>query len=829
MCTKEEIQSFITSGKKSRENWITVAKKSWDEIKKRQSNGKLWAMSHGIRRKNFRYPAWYSIFKIRQGLVLSRAGIPLGKDTSQSGADSVGQVSAVLIERLAKNMAKSFDFFDVLSACRDDFLATNFSTARAYYEKTDIKERVKNRITPTPDPTNPESMFFADENGEEVLTDDIYQDDEGYFIYKNQVVDIENECIYLEHVNYDMILIDPDCKRYSRAKRLAFGNYYSPVQFKRIFGSKAASQLLAKRTENGDDDSKKEQRVVVWEYWDMYEKECYWYCEECEELLTPDGYYMPDPTEDEWVQPNGLYNLSGFFPCPKPLIMNNPTDEFWPVPEYYQLFEILEEIHTIFSRMMALTRAIRVRLLFDDGVDSLKSLINEASEGDAIGVPNLTQSLLTANGDITNVVQYLPIAACVEGLNNLSIELDKRLNMIYRLTGTSDMLQGIAQDQTQRTAAERQMTEKYALNQLSEPQKKMQEFVRDCYQLLTEMALNNFTDDSLERYIIPQTLQPKQQEMYQAALGLLKDDPKRFRIELETDSTIALNEQYDQAMRKELANVCTAALEHTAEIAASNPALARIELNLLKYLVQGFRQGKLFQNEITDAIDQVMEQMSQQEPAFDAAKAKNELEMAKAQTAHQLEEFKILSDGQLKQQEMAQNERLAGIKAQLESFKIQAASQQNEADNSMELQKLYADIQKSRESLAVEREKLMIEYQKIAGEKGLKEYQVMLEERFGTIDRQLMQAEASAKLQIAQSSEAEKLMTERRLQQQFELEQIMTGLEISNHIQDQQANQAQVQIQPTQPNPQKVKKSQKLALNDMGQVVGMENTEELSG
>src|SRR5262245_45657848 len=110
----EEAKAFITDARKAREPWLKMAEKSWGEIKKRQQNHRLWSITPNSLRRRSRYPAWYSIFKIRQPLLLSRIGIPIGKDTTQDGNDNVGATAAICLERLAINLARSFNFFDVL-------------------------------------------------------------------------------------------------------------------------------------------------------------------------------------------------------------------------------------------------------------------------------------------------------------------------------------------------------------------------------------------------------------------------------------------------------------------------------------------------------------------------------------------------------------------------------------------------------------------------------------------------------------------------------------------------------------------------------------------
>lgn len=830
--TVEEVKAFLADADKARQPWLTMAKRSWDELKKRQKNYRLWSVTPNSLRRRARYPAWYSIFKIRQPLLLSRIGIPIGKDMTQDGNDNIGATAAICLERLAVNLARSFDFFDVMAASRDDFLATCFGEVRAYYERDEVKERVKERLTAVK--TENGDVVFLDGAGKIVESDDIGQDDEGFFLELDKVVDVENERICLEPVLYSEIYVDPGVRRWKRAKRIAYAEYYSREEFKEIFGLKALQTIPDKddKQPGADEAYPKRQEIRVYEYWDFYEKKTYWLADNGSDFITPQGYYQPSPDADgdgDDEPLNGLYSLEGFFPSPPPLMNNQPTDEFWPVPEFYQLVEVFEDIHTLFSRMVVTTRAYRARLLFDNNVDGLQEALNEAAEGDSFGVPNLAQSLAAAGGSLDNVVQYLPTEGIIKSLEQLYVSLEQRLNVVYKLTGTSDLLQGLITDPTQRTLGERQMTEKYALNQIAEPQRKMQEFVRSSYQLLCEMALKNFKDASLDKYIIPQTLSPEHRQRYGAAIGMLKEDSKRFRIELETDSTIALNEEYDKQMRVELVNTLTSALQNTASVAETSPALVVPELHAMKYLVQGFRQGKMFQTEITQAIDNVIKAAEQATPAFNKDEAAAKLKAQELEINSRVEQFRIASAERLEAAKLAQAERFKALEAQLDSMKTQQESAQAYADLQLKYQELSAEIQQAREKLALDREALYIEAQKIADKRQADQIKAVLDEQVAATDAALATAAQRLEEQRVMLDEQEKYMTEERLQSEHDLNQLQTQMEIAAQFAESQnvetPPEPPVHLHIESPTPVKKQSKTKIEQDGLGNVTKLETME----
>lgn len=793
--TIEEAKAFIEDACKSRENWLNMANRSWDELKKLRKNGNLYSVSPNAIKRRARYPAWYSIFKIRQPLLLSRIGIPIGKDTTQDGNDNIGATAAICLERLAVSLAKTFDFFDVMCSARDDFLATCFGTVRGYYERDEIKETVKERIKPMQMPGS-KDIVFVDGAGMIIESDDIGQDDEGYFYEHDEVIDVENEKICLESPLYRHVYIDPDIRRWTRCKRLAFEETYSEREFKEIFGAKAFLDIPVPNNKNpgADEATPKRQCIKVYEYWDYYERKVYWWAENGIQFIEPRDYYLPDQDSDgdrsEFEELNGLYNLEKFFPTPTPLVMNQATDEFWPIPEYYQIVEMIENIHSIFSRMMALTKAIRVRLMFDNNVEGLQEALNEATEGDAFGVPNLAQSLASAGGTLDNVVQYIPVQALIEGLQQMYIALESALTHLFKVTGTSDLLQGLSTDNSGKTLGERQIEEKYATNQILEAQRKMAEFVRGSYQLMCEMALKNFKDASLDMYIMPQTLQPEHQERYRGALGMLKDNQKRFRIELETDSTIALNEEYDKQMRVELVNTLTAAIEKTAGVAQQSPALVAIDLHAMKFLIQGFRQGKMFQNEITQSIDNVIAMTKNAPPVFNkdeaAAKAKQEelqintqLEVQKLTLDAQTRQAELISNERLEIAKLQQDERVNQINAELEQFKLQSEQSFNFGQLQIQYEELKANIMQAQQELAAKRDELLVEMQKVTDKKEYESFKLGIDARVAEYEMQLGTAQQALETRFHMLDEQEKYATERRLQSEHQLQGMQAAMTLA--------------------------------------------------
>lgn len=834
----EEVKSFYEQAESYRKEWLETAEASWDEIKRSVTGGRAYA-GEGLLKKRKRYPAWWSAYKIRQSLVLSRVGIPIGRDTTEAGSDTIGATAALLKERLAKNLVKEFDFFDVLCAARDDALVTNFGQVRAYYERDEIKEPVKEYLQAVTLADGTQEL--VDTTGEPVRQPEVLEDDQGIFIYKKQVVDVEQERVCLEPLLFKDVRVDPKARRWNRVRRISFDTYYSKPEFIKWFGRQAFNDLAQCERARDSEAWEKAQTIKVVEYWDAYENEVVWWPEHGENLVTPKVSQLPGNNDGlEIEEQKGLYNLPKFFPCPPPLVINAPTDCFWPVPEYHQLRDLLEEIHLIFMRMFSIANGIRAKLLYDSNVPGLKEVIEGETDGDSFGVPNLAQALASVGGNLDRVVQYVNVEPLVRSLEVIYGQLEQRLNSFYRLSGTSDLLQGLEADRAKdRTLGESQMLEKHALNQLAELQHKMQEFVRASYELVTDVALRNFKDESLERYIIPATLSGTHKANYPAALQLLKEEDQRFRIELETDSTITINEQYDKAMRSELVEIMTNSIQRVAETAQTQPALFAIQLHALKFLIQGFRHGKMFQEEITQAIDNVIKEAEaaaeNAEPAFDKDQAELAFKERELQTKTQIESAKINTDAQLKTLEIQSQERieairlqqdaaLSNIQAQIDSFKVQSEAAKNQDQTALKLEEIKASIATAQQEIALKRDELLIEMQKAAGQQGIDEFRAMLEKQKQEFEATLAGRQQALEERLGMLDEQEKLLTEARLQQEHQLNKLSQKVDIISAVKELQKGPEipPITVNLEAPKPAKKKKTFNIKRDADGNLMSVE-------
>lgn len=786
--TLEDVKDFITDCEKKRENFLLVADRSWREIKRRNKKGRLVGGDdlNGRTRRWVNYPLWWTAFEIRKPITLSRLPIPKLKDTQSD--DPYGRTACIQGERLINGILKTFDALPVFCSGRDDFLVTDFGWNRAFYkcEIVQEEEKVRLEVIEQEPMEGPDGQImevppiFQTPDGERVV--EPLFDDLGPYILSGKMVDVEDEQVYLDHSLYSDLLVDPDARRWSQVKRLAYRYEYSYRDFKATFGQKALDKLV----QADIDEFKTGTPIVVYEYWDYYTREVKWLAENSDDFFQPKAMPGNDsPADLEFVKPkdkaeyadedradsSDIYGLSDFFPQAPPLLLNAPTDEFWPIPQYFQVMDILNDVHNIASRMFLLTRAIRVRFLYDSSVPELTSLAQESDEADGLGVANLSDALIAGKGTLATLVQYFPVEELIVGLDNMYKAFSQRLEMFYQATGLNDLIRGATSD-VEKTYGERQMEGKYAMNRMEPYQRQVQEWIKNSYQILMEMGLKNFSDKTLDEYIVPQTMDPEDKERYTASLELLKSNRRRrFRVDFETDATIHINQEYQKAQAIETANTITKMVEAIANSAEAMPEIVTTELKVAMHVVGELTDGKEFKDEILSDIQEVIDRITEKQQEEPPPDPEVELKKNAQMLDYQFKNIQLQADSQIKMATLQQKDRQDAIKTQLEQIRLQLEQGVSSAEIQIALTKVQAEIQQGAEALELKRAELMQIAQAEGGKSEMDAFALIIDERLKQRELQLregdQQIEATrAQLEARDNSLSlqERVATEQRLQ-----------------------------------------------------------------
>lgn len=394
--------------------------------------------------------------------------------------------------------------------------------------------------------------------------------------------------------------------------------YMTEQQLVERFGEKVAKKvpLDAKPGDKKNEDENPANRGVVYEIWDKPTKKVYWLAKSLSEFI------------DERDDPLGL---DQFFPCPRPLYATITNDSLVPVPDFALYQDQANELDTLAGRINGLVKSLQLKGVYDATQPELGRLFTEANNTQMIPVKNWAafaekQGLAGA----IDLVEILPIA---ETLKVAYEAMGQVKSQVYEITGISDIIRG--QTDAGETATAQQIKGQYASLRLRSMQGAVSQFAAELLQLKAQVICNKFDPMVVAQLACVQQLNPADQQYIGPAMELLfgarlqdpaaepdKNPLRDFRIDIEADSLVQLDEQAEKESRVEFLTAVGGFLEKAATVGAQAPQVVPLIMELLKFGVTGFKVGR----SIEGVFDQVADQLKQAPPQQDPEQMRQQIE-----------------------------------------------------------------------------------------------------------------------------------------------------------------------------------------------------------
>jgi hypothetical protein len=521
-------------------------------------------------------------------------------------------------------------------------------------------------------------------------------------------------------------------------------------------------------SDGGKEKTKKGRKVaLIWEIWDKNNKEV---------VFIADGFALaplervPDPL-----------NLIGFFPCPKPVYATVTNDCLVPVPDYVEYQDQAEELDNLAARIKALTDAIRVNGVYDASIPELKRILQEGADNRLVAVQKWGE--FSSKGGLEGAMDFIPLKDIVEALIKLQETFDVTKRRMDEITGISDIVRGQSSGAA-KTATEQRIKGQFATLRLEDRQAEIARFCRDILSIAAEIISEQFSPEILAEmtgmlaFITeelesdapplqpgqgpdgqpmppdPQMEQQRQQQIKQGAqkvfgevINLLRNDKTRtFRIDIETDSTVAIDRQAEKEAVVEMFTALGGFLEKAVMVGAQEPAFVPALGQSLMFAFRRFGVGRDVEGAWEQAIDKVSQKVKKAEgqpPPPSPEQIKAEAEVKKQQMESQ------------RQQEQAQIDR---EKAAMDM----QAEQQKQA---MELQKMQAELAMMREELAMKREEMQLD---AAMQQQSAALDMQTKQRESEINAEAMERDAEISERAAQREEEMAIAADERAAQSDE-------------------------------------------------------------
>ncbi len=229
-----------------------------------------------------------------------------------------------------------------------------------------------------------------------------------------------------------------------------------------------------------------EDYVEVWEVWAKGQRQRIWVARGYADTLTPAD---EDP-----------YELTGFYPCPRPIRSVTTTDRQVPVPEYLLWEDQSVELDRVTTRLHSLTEQLKFRGIYDSSIpdgtspgSSILSTVARQEDGVFLGHPNFT--MIAGRGGIDAVFGVLPMKEILEIIPVLANRRSQLIEEIYQITGISDIVRGSTDPNE--TKGAQVLKAQFGSLRMQSRKREVQRFVRDTYRIGAELIAEHYTQETL--------------------------------------------------------------------------------------------------------------------------------------------------------------------------------------------------------------------------------------------------------------------------------------------------------------------------------------------
>lgn len=410
--------------------------------------------------------------------------------------------------------------------------------------------------------------------------------------------------------------------------------------------------------------------------------------------------------------------LSGFFPMPRPLVLFSKISSLVPVPLYTMYEEQAKELNRITVRINKIVQALKVRGFYDSTLEGLEKVL---AADDNVLIPAENVAAMQQGQTLEKAIWLMPLEKLVAVLQQLYVQRQQVKQVIYEITGISDILRGASV--ASETATAQNIKNQWGTLRLKKMQKQVARYVRDCLRLMGEIAMTKFSQQTLSQMtglqfptaqqkqqaqMVMQQLQAQAQQMaqqpsmpgqppaqppapppqviaaaqlpsWEEIMGLLTNDLQRnYRIDIETNSTVDAEATEDKANMGEFLNAIAQFMNGAAPLVQQGVLPFDAAKSILLAVTRRYRFGP----EVEDDLKKM--QPPQQQGNGADAKAKADLEAAQAEQKVKME--MLAMDKQLKAAETAA--KLEELKRKGELAAAQHAAKLQELRLKMAMSKL---------------------------------------------------------------------------------------------------------------------------------------------
>ncbi len=576
----------------------------------------LWANTEAMK------PAIYSQ---RPDPVVSRRyqdKDPLGKEVSK------------VIERCLEYFEDCEEFDTQAKRCRDDVLLPGRGVIKVHYVPT-MAYGDPPRIQVSP--VYGEDGIRAYSDGENEYGE-AKQGEEGYYVEGEPEEEVVDETVAFERVPWDLVVMDAQ-RCWDDVCKIGFGTFMDRSDLKKYFGRKAASVELQHDSTDIDQQNLgqgEKKYALVWEIWDKKKREVRHVSKGF------DGYL--NKTKDP-------LKLQNFFPTPRPVYAVETNDTLVPIPIYTLYQDQARELDITTARLYKIIDAMRVRGFYAGAEEANLSQLFKSDDLELIPVTNFATM---QGGGLDKMIAWLPIEQLMKAGVALNAHRQMLIESINEITGMSDILRGATDPRE--TKGAQVLKSQYASRRLLNPKQEIERYFRDLLRIAGEVVCEKFSIETLSRITGMQVTEDMKK--------LMSDDSLRsYRIDIETDSTIAADEQRDKEQAVEAITALGQFASLVGPLVQAGQMSKEAATEAATWFVRKFRMGR----DLEDFMTMQAQQPPQQPPPDPEQQAKAQAIMQEAQLKQQMAQM----DAQLEMQKFELEKQKMVLEMEIEKAKLE--------------------------------------------------------------------------------------------------------------------------------------------------------------
>lgn len=470
-----------------------------------------------------------------------------------------------------------------------------------------------------------------------------------------------------------------------RCRKLYFTREEAEEEFGEEIGSKLNfdSNPYEKKRKNQTEEPDFLQQATVYKITDLTSKECL--------------YISPGYRSGPLKRAKDPLKLKDFWECPIPLLATTTSDSTYPTPDYIIYEALANELDYIVQRLGAMTDCIRlVGLVASQHNKDIKEMLR-LQDGQLQPI-NGWQAFVDKGG-LGAMVSWLPFDAAVAAIPVLEQRFVTVKSQIDEITSMPDIVRG-SSDPNDPVYTQQQKSH-WTVIKLVEKQQDVQRFCREIISKMAEIIFEPgfFSDETIRLMAGVDQMPPEKQEMFYPALELLRNDRLRtFRIDIETDSTIAIDE--DQALESwaKYLDGLNNIFGNVQQVMQFRPELMK---PMLEVAIEGIRQlraGRGTEGAFEKALEEI--EAADKEARENPQPPPPDPQMIRAQNESQ----KLQMDGQKAQADFQLEQQKLGMQGQKDQMEFQLKMGEQQFSQWLEQQQLQLDSMKVQGDIEVKHE-----------------------------------------------------------------------------------------------------------------------------